>query len=178
MYQIFFVRASKNLPSRIIRVSIGLISMVGYISLVQLLITPLPPEELKVATGIYEKYGLGRSRGNLTIRYDNGKKDKFKGTLEYKAIQKLNNLKGKYITVYYSYSLNALLFKYKELAEIKNGDEYISDGYNQAHYQRLLFFRRIDKIIVSVWLGITFIGLFATYLLNRKSYSHDVHGGS
>lgn len=173
LYQIFVVRPKKNLLSRIIRGVLIVMLIPGYVSLTELLTPPLRPEELKVAKGIYEKYARGaRSGGNLIIKYDNGKIDKFRDTPEDEVLQKLDKLKGKLITVHYSYSIHPFLYRYKILQGINYDDEIISGGYNQAKYQRLLFIRKVDKFIVSIWFGVTLIGLIVTYLVNRNNNYH------
>lgn len=168
-YQIFVVRAKKKLSSLLIYALLIIISSFGYESLTALLSPPLKFESLKVAQGVYEGYTKGglRSSDKITIRRNDGEKEVFEVILTPPRLEKLNSLKGKLITVYYSLDIHPFLYKYKEEKAIKYNNDFV-DEYTEAQYRNWLVGYKAAKIIVSIWVIGALVLLFSIYLMNRK----------
>lgn len=179
LYQIFVERPKIRRSSLWIYLLILLVSVWGYVCFVGLFEPPFTFDELDVIEGTYESYNRkARSGNSITIRLPDGKKRRFDTSIDWPQVQKLESIKGRSITFYYSKSFSIFFTRTYTIQAIKFENEFIEE-YTIKEYERRVRMYNFGKTQLLYSPVIITVLLFFIYMMNRKpgQWSAKKEGG-
>ncbi|ALC16897.1 hypothetical protein DSOUD_2130 [Desulfuromonas soudanensis] len=167
LYQIFIVRAMKRRFTKLMYAITIYLLMIGHITFVDLLTPPQRLDQLETTEGLLQDLNKSgrRSYHRMVVRKENGNQYIFKANLDSVEWNKINDLKGEFIKVYYDYDIHPLLYREKIVKAVSHNNNFLR---KYDYFERSVEVYNFDKIIFGSCSGVVFIFIFYIYWTNRK----------